>query len=235
MLPSHAAGSQIVSAPAAKIDAWIKEVTKGAIPEILGGPGAKSSLVALNALHFKSRSKSPFDPALTAPAVFVGVDGKNGKVAMMPAKPMPSSSSGSPAGRWAAPRLISPCRASSLARTGKDSPIPNLAPLPLYRNAGGIADLDPDRTSTGSIGAIDLLRHDALDANARMSEHGRPILGDVFVNQDVTLSIEQQPRQRGLAFMKRVIAQIVAIMLDQVEGVEDRGSSGLPTGQLLEP
>jgi serpin B len=68
---------------AAKIDAWIKEVTNGAIPEILGGPIAKSSLVALNALHFKSRWKSPFDPALTAPAVFVGVDGKSGKIAMM--------------------------------------------------------------------------------------------------------------------------------------------------------
>lgn len=68
---------------ATKIDAWIKEVTKGAIPEILGGPVAKSSLVALNALHFKSRWKSPFDPALTAPAVFVGLDGKSGEVAMM--------------------------------------------------------------------------------------------------------------------------------------------------------
>jgi serine protease inhibitor len=68
---------------AAKIDAWIKEVTKGAIPEILGGPVAKSSLVALNALHFKSRWQSPFDPALTAPAAFVGVDGKSGDVAMM--------------------------------------------------------------------------------------------------------------------------------------------------------
>jgi serine protease inhibitor len=68
---------------AAKIDAWIKEVTKGAIPEILGGPVAKSSLVALNALHFKSRWKSPFDPALTAPVAFVGVDGKSGEVAMM--------------------------------------------------------------------------------------------------------------------------------------------------------
>jgi hypothetical protein len=30
-------------------------------------------------------------------------------------------------------------------------------------------------------------------------------------------------------------AQILAIMLDQVECVEDRGSSGLSTGQLIEP
>jgi hypothetical protein len=42
------------------------------------------------------------------------------------------------------------------------SPIPILAPLPPHGDAGGIADLDPDAARTGSIGAIDLLRHDAL-------------------------------------------------------------------------
>jgi hypothetical protein len=30
-------------------------------------------------------------------------------------------------------------------------------------HARGIADLDPDRTRTGLVGAIDLLRYDALD------------------------------------------------------------------------
>jgi hypothetical protein len=66
--------------------------------------------------------------------------------------------------------------------------------------------------------------------------HGRsPILGDVFVQQDACLSIAQQPRQRRLPVEKREIAQILAIMLDNVEGIEDLGSSGLTTGQLLEP
>jgi serine protease inhibitor len=68
---------------AARIDAWVKEVTKGAIPEILGGPVEKASFVALNALHFKGRWKTPFDPQLTATAPFRGVDGKTGEVAMM--------------------------------------------------------------------------------------------------------------------------------------------------------
>jgi serpin B len=68
---------------AAKVDAWVKDVTKGAIPEILGGPVAKASFAALNALHFKSRWKTPFDPQLTAPAPFTGVDGKSAEVAMM--------------------------------------------------------------------------------------------------------------------------------------------------------
>lgn len=68
---------------AADIDAWVKEITHGAIPEILGGPVEKSSFVALNALHFKGRWKEPFDPQLTLPAPFQSIDRKPGTIAMM--------------------------------------------------------------------------------------------------------------------------------------------------------
>jgi serine protease inhibitor len=68
---------------AAKIDAWVKEVTQGAIPEILGGPIEDASFVALNALHFKGRWKTRFDRQLTATASFKGVNGIRGDVAMM--------------------------------------------------------------------------------------------------------------------------------------------------------
>jgi serine protease inhibitor len=67
----------------AKVDAWVGEVTKGAIPEILGGPIDRATFVALNALRFKSRWKTPFDQRLTAPAAFTGIDGKSADVAMM--------------------------------------------------------------------------------------------------------------------------------------------------------
>jgi serine protease inhibitor len=67
----------------AKIDAWVREVTEGTIPEILGGPVSKSSFVALNALHFKSRWKTPFDSTRTSPSAFTAADGKSGDVAMM--------------------------------------------------------------------------------------------------------------------------------------------------------
>jgi hypothetical protein len=63
-----------------------------------------------------------------------------------------------------------------------------------------------------------------------MGEHGRAILGDVSVKQDACLGIAQQPRQHSLALKKRAIAQILAIMLDKVEGIKDGGSSGLSTG-----
>jgi hypothetical protein len=52
------------------------------------------------------------------------------------------------------------------------SSIPNLAPLPLHGDAGGIADLDPDAARAGSIGAVDLLRHDALGTEP--ASVGRP-------------------------------------------------------------
>jgi hypothetical protein len=57
----------------------------------------------------------------------------------------------------------------------------------------------------------------------------------VFIEQDADLGIAQQPRQRGLAVEEWAIAHILAVMLDQVEGVEDCGSCALPLGQLLEP
>jgi serine protease inhibitor len=67
----------------AEIDAWVKDVSQGAIPEILGGPIEKASFVALNALHFKDRWKTPFDPQLTMPAPFKAADGKTEVVTMM--------------------------------------------------------------------------------------------------------------------------------------------------------
>jgi hypothetical protein len=89
-------------------------------------------------------------------------------------------------------------------------------------DADGIADLDPDAARAGTVGAIDLLRNDALGTElARMGEYGSPIVGNVFVKQDASLGIAQQPRQRGLA-------------IDEDFGdALDQGRSGAP-GKALE-
>jgi hypothetical protein len=42
-----------------------------------------------------------------------------------------------------------------------------------------------------------------------MGEHGRPILGDVFVQQDASFGLAQEPRQRRLAVEERAIPQIL--------------------------
>jgi serine protease inhibitor len=68
---------------AKKIDEWVNGATKGAIPELLGGPASKAAFAALNALHFKSRWKTPFDAQLTSDAPFAGIDGKSAEVRMM--------------------------------------------------------------------------------------------------------------------------------------------------------
>jgi hypothetical protein len=67
-----------------------------------------------------------------------------------------------------------------------------------------------------------------------MLEHSRTISGNVFVEQDARLAILQQPRQRSLAIEKRAIAQILTIVLDQVEGVRARGPRSLASTQLVE-
>ncbi len=48
------------------------------------------------------------------------------------------------------------------------------------------------------------------------------------------LGIAQQSRQRVLAVEERAIAQVLTVVLDQVECIEDRGMRGLPSAQLLE-
>ena len=73
------------------------------------------------------------------------------------------------------------------------------------------------------------------EARLFAAEGGRVVLGDVFVEQDASLGIAQQPRQRSLAVEEWAIAHVLAVMLDEVEEVKDCGSSGPPTAQLLEP
>lgn len=63
--------------------------------------------------------------------------------------------------------------------------IPLLAALSLYGGTVGIADLDPNRAPTGSVGAIHPLRDDALGSDAAgVHEDRRAILGDVLVEED---------------------------------------------------
>jgi hypothetical protein len=55
------------------------------------------------------------------------------------------------------------------------------------------------------------------------------------VEQDASLGIAQQPCQRGLAVEKWAIAHILAVMLDQVEDLEDCGVRSLPAAQFFKP
>jgi hypothetical protein len=52
-----------------------------------------------------------------------------------------------------------------------------------------------------------------------VGEHSGTVLGDVLVEQDAGLDIAQQPRQLGLTVEESAVAQILAIVLDKVDGV----------------
>jgi hypothetical protein len=55
------------------------------------------------------------------------------------------------------------------------------------------------------------------------------------LSSQLDVGVAQQPRQRILPDQERQISKILAVILDQVEGVEDCGPCRLTTGQLLEP
>jgi hypothetical protein len=56
----------------------------------------------------------------------------------------------------------------------------------------------------------------------------KPIFGNVFGKQDACLDVAQQSRQSSLPVQEREIAKILAVMLDQVEGLENRGMGSRP-------
>jgi hypothetical protein len=78
--------------------------------------------------------------------------------------------------------------------------IPLLATLTLHRDAGRIANLDPNGARPGSIRSVYPLGDDALGAKpTSMIENSRAIFGDVFVEQDASVGVAQQPCRGVLA------------------------------------
>ena len=64
------------------------------------------------------------------------------------------------------------------------------------------------------------LRYDAFEPElAGVSENGRAIAFDMLVEPDAEASFGQHARKRGLAGVKRIAPQVVAVQLDQVEGI----------------
>jgi serpin B len=67
----------------ARINAWVKEKTRGLIPSVVEESPQDAGLVAINALYFKDRWKEPFDPALTRDEKFQVSQGQSVNVQMM--------------------------------------------------------------------------------------------------------------------------------------------------------
>src|SRR5262249_49556488 len=76
--------------------------------------------------------------------------------------------------------------------------------------------------ATGTVGGILALRDDAFETKlAGVGEEGRAVALDMLVEPDAGLGLGHDRCERGLADLKRIAPQGVAVQLDEVEGVEE--------------
>ena len=90
--------------------------------------------------------------------------------------------------------------------------------------AARVLALEPVRRAAGAIVRTLALRHDAFEKSplAGVGEDGRAVALDMLVEAQAKASFGQRTSKRGLADLKRIAPQVVAVQLDQVEGVQER-------------
>src|SRR6516164_972744 len=78
------------------------------------------------------------------------------------------------------------------------------------------------RRAPRAIRRVVALRDDAFEAElAGMGEDGRAVAFDMLVEPDAGAGLGHDRGERGLADLKRIAPQVVAVQLDEVEGVEE--------------
>src|SRR5262249_50498342 len=101
-------------------------------------------------------------------------------------------------------------------------PTPILFLFALHRLSRQVLHLEPIRRAPRAVGRVLALRHDAFESHlAGVGEDGRAVALDMLVEAQAKASFGQHTSKRGLAHFQRVTPQVVAIQLDQVEGVEE--------------
>src|SRR6516162_5730758 len=82
---------------------------------------------------------------------------------------------------------------------------------------------EPIGRAPGTVSGVLALRDDAFEAKlAGMGEDGRAVAFHVFVEPDAGAGLGHDRRERGLADLKRIAPQVIAVLLDEIEGVQER-------------
>src|SRR5262249_43088031 len=85
-----------------------------------------------------------------------------------------------------------------------------------------ILHFEPIGRATGTVGGALALRDDAFEAKlAGMGEDGRAVALRVLVEPYAGAGLGHNRRGRGLADLKRIAPEVVAVQFDEVEGVEE--------------
>jgi hypothetical protein len=94
--------------------------------------------------------------------------------------------------------------------------------LALHRRRFRVLELEPVLRTTGAVARPEPLRHDAFEAHlAGVPEYALAIVGEVLVQTQPRKAPTQQARERRLACLQRLAPQVLAIELEEVEGVEE--------------
>jgi hypothetical protein len=93
--------------------------------------------------------------------------------------------------------------------------------LPLSGRTSRVLDLEPVGRSATAIGGILPLRDDSFEPKlAGVAEHGLAVALYVVIEPNAMANPGEDAGQRRLADFERIAAEIVAVQLDQVEGVQ---------------
>src|SRR5262249_9740789 len=85
-----------------------------------------------------------------------------------------------------------------------------------------VLELQPVLRPAGAVARAKPLRDDTLKAHlAGVGEDGWAVAFHVFIEPDAGAGLGYDRRKRGLANLKRITPDIVAVLLDQIEGVEE--------------
>jgi hypothetical protein len=95
--------------------------------------------------------------------------------------------------------------------------------LPFHSRRIRVLHFEPIWRAAGAVGGILALRDDALKPHlARVGEDGRAVALYVFVEPDAGASPGKHAHERGFSDLKRIAPQVIAVLLDEIEGVQER-------------
>src|SRR6516164_8110434 len=99
---------------------------------------------------------------------------------------------------------------------------PILLGFALHGRCIGVLHFEPIGRAAGTVGRVLALRDDTFEAKlACVGEDGWTVAFHVVVEPDAGASLGHDGCERGLADLKWIAPQIIAVQLDEVEGIEE--------------
>src|SRR5215831_4503346 len=94
--------------------------------------------------------------------------------------------------------------------------------LSLHGRCIQVLHFEPIGRAAGTVGRVLALRDNAFESHlAGVPKYGLAVAFHVFIEADAGAGLGHDRCERGLANLKRIAPQVIAVLLDQVEGVKE--------------